>query len=81
VGQLRHASTILDLGTRRKGHEKIITIMREINYNYISVATRQWEVFVKMRVIQWGGMDWIHLALGKDQWRALVNLVTEFLVA
>jgi hypothetical protein len=23
----------------------------------------------------WGGMDWIHLAQGMDQWRALVNMI------
>jgi hypothetical protein len=25
--------------------------------------------------IGWGGMDWIGLAQGRDQWRALVNTV------
>jgi hypothetical protein len=25
--------------------------------------------------IGWGGMDWIHLAQVRDQWRTLVNTV------
>jgi hypothetical protein len=25
--------------------------------------------------IEWGGMDWIDLAQGRDQWRDLVNKV------
>jgi hypothetical protein len=27
------------------------------------------------REIEWGSMDWIHLAQDRDQWRALVNTV------
>jgi hypothetical protein len=27
-----------------------------------------------LRVIGWGGMDWIDLAQDKDQWKALVNM-------
>jgi hypothetical protein len=28
-----------------------------------------------LREIGWGGMDWIHLAQYRDQWRALVKTV------
>jgi hypothetical protein len=28
-----------------------------------------------LKEIGWGGMDWIHLAEGRDQWRALLNTV------
>jgi hypothetical protein len=28
-----------------------------------------------LRDIRWGGVDWIHLAQDRDQWRALVNMV------
>jgi hypothetical protein len=28
-----------------------------------------------LREIRWGGLDWIHLAQDRDQWRALVNTV------
>jgi hypothetical protein len=38
----------------------------------------RWEDNIKMdlREIRWGGMDWIDLAQDRDQWRALVNMVT-----
>jgi hypothetical protein len=37
----------------------------------------RWEdnIKVDLREIGWGGMDWIHLAQDRDQWRALVNTV------
>jgi hypothetical protein len=30
---------------------------------------------MELRVIEWGGMDYIDLAQDRDQWRALVNTV------
>jgi hypothetical protein len=35
----------------------------------------RWEDNIKMglREIGWDGMDWIHLAQDRDQWRAVVN--------
>jgi hypothetical protein len=34
-----------------------------------------WEdnIEIDLTEIGWGGMDWIHLAQDRDQWRALVN--------
>jgi hypothetical protein len=38
---------------------------------------RKWVDNIKMDLseIRWDGMDWIALAQGRDQWRALVNTV------
>jgi hypothetical protein len=38
---------------------------------------RRWEDNIEMdlREIWWEGVDWIHLAQGRDQWRAVVNTV------
>jgi hypothetical protein len=38
---------------------------------------RKWVCNIKMdlRDIGWGSIDWIDLALDRDQWRALVNTV------
>jgi hypothetical protein len=35
---------------------------------------------MELREIGWDGMDWIDLAQDRDQWRALVNMVTNFRV-
>jgi hypothetical protein len=38
---------------------------------------RRWENGIKMdlREIGWGRVEWIHLAQGRDRWRAVVNAV------
>jgi hypothetical protein len=43
----------------------------------------RWEDNIKMdfREIGWGGMDWIHVAQDRDQWRAVMNTVMNFQVS
>jgi hypothetical protein len=38
---------------------------------------RRWEDGIKMglRETGWGGVEWIHLAQGRDRWRAVVSAV------
>jgi hypothetical protein len=45
-------------------------------------SRRRWEDNIKMDLkgIGLGGMDWIHLAWNRDQWRAPVNKVTNLQV-
>jgi hypothetical protein len=40
-------------------------------------SRRRWEnnIRLDLRVIGWEGVDWLHLAQDRDQWRALVNTV------
>jgi hypothetical protein len=40
------------------------------------VTTLKWILEIK-----WSGMGWIHQALERDQWRALVNTVMKLRVA
>jgi hypothetical protein len=42
----------------------------------------RWEDNIKIDhcEVGWGGMDWIDLAQDRDRWRALVNVVMNFLV-
>jgi hypothetical protein len=41
----------------------------------------RWEDSIRMdiREMRWDGVDWIHLAQDRNQWRALVNTVMKFL--
>jgi hypothetical protein len=43
----------------------------------LGTSGHRWEDNIKMdlRVIGWGGIDWIGLAQDRDLWRALVNTV------
>jgi hypothetical protein len=43
---------------------------------------RRWvdNIKIYLREIGWDGMDWIDLAQDRDQWRALVNTVTNIRV-
>jgi hypothetical protein len=41
----------------------------------------EWDnIKMDLRKIGWGSMDWIDLAQDRDQWRALVNTVTNLWV-
>jgi len=35
---------------------------------------------MSLRVIRWEGVDWIHLARYRDQWRAVLNRVMDLCV-
>jgi hypothetical protein len=35
---------------------------------------------MNLREIEWGGVDWIDLAQVRDQWKALVNKLTNLRV-
>jgi hypothetical protein len=43
---------------------------------------RRWEDNIRMdlREVGWEGVDWMHLAQGRDQWRAVVDTVMKLRV-
>jgi hypothetical protein len=52
-------------------------LVRKLEGNkQLEIHRRKWEDNNRMclKEIRWGGMDWINLAQGRDQWRALVNM-------
>jgi hypothetical protein len=40
-----------------------------------------YNIKMDLRVIEWGGMDWIDLTQDKVQWRDLVNMVMNLQVS
>jgi hypothetical protein len=40
-------------------------------------SRRRWEdnIKINLKETEWDGVDWIHLAQDRDQWRALVSTV------
>jgi hypothetical protein len=42
-----------------------------------TISRRRWEDNIKMdlREIGWEGVDWLHLAQDRDQWRAVVSFI------
>jgi len=44
---------------------------------------RRWEGNIRMDLseIGWKGVDWVHLAQDRDQWRAVVNMVMNLRVS
>jgi hypothetical protein len=46
------------------------------------IHRRRWEGSIKMNLTEIGleGVDWIHLAQDRDQWRTLVNMIMNLMV-
>jgi hypothetical protein len=49
----------------------------------IGKSRHRWEHNIRMdlRKIWWEGVDWMHLDQDSDQWRAVVNIVTNLRVS
>jgi hypothetical protein len=49
----------------------------------LGITRRKWEDNIKMdfRRVGWGDMDWLDLAQGRNQWRALVIMVVNLRVS
>jgi hypothetical protein len=51
--------------------------MRNTYSALVGIPRRRWNdnIRTKLKKIVWKGVDWIHLAQDRHQWRALVNSV------
>jgi len=65
MGEMRHAYSIL-VG-KPEGKRPLVGPR----------CRRKDNIIMDFREIRWEGVDWIHLAQSKDQWRATVNTVME----
>jgi hypothetical protein len=73
--RMRWAGHVTRIGEKRNAY-RILVGMPE-GKRPLRRPRRRWVDNIKMdpREIGWDGMDWIHLAQIRDQWRALVNTV------
>jgi hypothetical protein len=70
----------VDLGRACSTHAEKMNVYRVLvgmQKRTLEGPRRTLEDNIKMdfRETGWGGMDWNHLAQGRDQWKALVNTV------
>jgi hypothetical protein len=73
--RMRWTGHVARIGEKRNAYR--ILVAKPVEKRALGRPGRKWEENIKidLRVIEWGGMDWINLAEDKDQWRALVNTV------
>jgi hypothetical protein len=76
--RIRWAGNVARMGRKRNAYS--ILVGKPEGKRPIRRPRPGWENNIKMdlRVIGWGGMDWIELPQDTDQWRALVNTVMKF---
>jgi hypothetical protein len=78
--RMRWAGHVARMVARRNAYR--ILVRNPEGKRSLGRPRRRWVDNIKMdlREIGWDGMDWIDLAQGRDQWRALVNAVMNFRV-
>jgi hypothetical protein len=78
--RMRWAGHIARMGKKRNAYR--IWVGKPEGMRSVGRHRRRWEdnIRVDLREIGWGCMDWIDLFQDRDQWRILVNTVTNLLV-
>jgi ribosome biogenesis protein Nip4 len=68
------------MGDMRNAHN--ILVGKSEGKRPLRIPKHRWEDNIRMdlREIGWDDVDWLHLAQENDQWRALVNTVTNLWV-
>jgi hypothetical protein len=68
------------MGAKRKAYRLLVG--KPEGKRPIGRPRRRWvdSTKIDLREIRWDGMDWIHLAQNRDQWRAFVDTVMKLRV-
>jgi hypothetical protein len=68
---------VISLRWQVEGHVAHVGEMGNALKIFVGRPRRRWEdnIGMDLREIGWEGVDWIHLAQDRDQWRAVVNTV------
>jgi hypothetical protein len=71
--RMRWAGNVARIGAKRNAYS--ILVGKPEGKRPLGRPRRRWVDNIKMdlREIGWDGVDWIDVAQGRDQWRALVN--------
>jgi hypothetical protein len=78
-----HIITMIKSSTRWAGHTACMWGEEECIYGFGGQASRKdttWKAKM-LRELGWCGMEWIDLALDRDQWKTLVNTVLNLQVS
>jgi hypothetical protein len=77
---MRWAGYVARIGEKRNGYTKLV--VKPQGRRLLGRPRRRWvdNIQMDLREIGWDGMNWIDLTQDRDQWRALVNTVMNFVV-
>jgi hypothetical protein len=78
--KMRWAEHVAHMEAKRNAHR--VLMRKPEGMEPLGVLKHKWDCNIKIyiREIEWGDMDWTHLAQDKDQWWALLNTVTDLRV-
>jgi hypothetical protein len=79
--RIRWTGNVARIGEMRKVYNILVRKTERKSPLGTPRCTRQNNIKMDLKEIPWEGVDWIHLAQERDQWRALVNTVMKFRVS